>query len=64
MDDACPQILPHDPILLQQMVLEQQASVVVLLKQREAAWQGQAQLEQRHGELEREHGELQRRHDR
>jgi transposase len=62
MDDAFPQVLPNDPSLLQQMVREQQATVITLLKQRDAARQGQAQLEEHHGELEHEYGELQRRY--
>jgi transposase len=62
MDDATPLALPDDPKLLQQMVREQQATVITLLKQRDAARQGQAQLEEHHGELEHEHGELQRRY--
>jgi transposase len=62
MDDAFPLVLPDTPALLQQMVRQQQATVVQLMKQRESARQGLAQLQESHGELEHEYGELQQRY--
>jgi transposase len=65
MDDVTKFILPlpEDPALLKQMIREQEATVLELLKQRDAARQGQADLQEQHGELEHEHGELQRHYE-
>jgi transposase len=62
MDDTPLANLPDDPALLHQMLREQQATVVTLLKQREAAREGQAHLEERYGELEHDYGQLQQKH--
>ncbi len=69
MHDALPLELPEDPELLRQMLREQQATILTLLRQRDQARQGQQRLEESRGELEheyerlqREHGELQHRH--
>ena len=64
MDDVSRLIppLPEDPEKLKEIIRQQQAGVVALLKQREAMRQEQAEMQQQHGELKHEHKGLEHLH--